>query len=281
MKQTIPPRLHVIFARQASTAIVIRRGPSRWCATFGWDRVTDSFKLGQWLKGRIFERRCDLSPDGKLLIYFAMKGFWEQGSRGSWTAISRMPYLKAIGFWPVGEVNEGGGLFNTNSTFWLNGEHVHEGMRFPEGLRMTHQSPDADNWGGGCPAVYYPHLVRAGWKLTAKSCSDLEGKYTRCRRFEKSLPNGWTLVKFAREWMYDSPVKGSYFDQHLLVRNGRSVNVDGAGWSWCDWDAARRRVCWATGGCIHAARLGEGGLIEEKLVHDFNSYEFEAVAAPY
>ena len=56
--------------------MVIRRGPSKSVATLLWDRKRNTFHMGQWLKGRIYERRCDLSPDGKYLIYFAMNGWW-------------------------------------------------------------------------------------------------------------------------------------------------------------------------------------------------------------
>src|SRR5688572_2426031 len=68
---TFPARLHVLLAREAAYAIVFRRGPSKEVCTIGWNRATDEFSVGQWLKGRIYERRADLSPDGKLLIYFA------------------------------------------------------------------------------------------------------------------------------------------------------------------------------------------------------------------
>jgi hypothetical protein len=46
-----------------------------WCGVqlTNWDTDTDSFDLGQWFRGRIYERRCDLSPDGSLLVYFAQK----------------------------------------------------------------------------------------------------------------------------------------------------------------------------------------------------------------
>jgi hypothetical protein len=71
MTRSIPPRVHVLFARDSSAAIVIRRGPSRHTAVIGWDRRTDRFKLGQWFYGRIYERRCDMSTDGMHMIYFA------------------------------------------------------------------------------------------------------------------------------------------------------------------------------------------------------------------
>lgn len=69
--ERIPARLHVILAREAPKAVVFRRGPTGQVCTLGWDLETDTFTMGQWLKGRIYEYRSDLSPDGELMIYFA------------------------------------------------------------------------------------------------------------------------------------------------------------------------------------------------------------------
>ncbi|MEK6804025.1 MAG: hypothetical protein AABZ34_15370 [Nitrospirota bacterium] len=73
----------MLLAREAPVGLVIRRGPSRQVCTLLWDRRTDTFTLGQWFKGRIYERRCDLSPDGTHFIYFAMDGKWGGLSKGS------------------------------------------------------------------------------------------------------------------------------------------------------------------------------------------------------
>ena len=85
------PRIHVLLARHAPVGVVIRRGPSKSVCTILWDRRRDEFRLGQWLKGRIYERRSDLSPDGKYLIYFAMNGKWDSEAKGAWTAIAWCP----------------------------------------------------------------------------------------------------------------------------------------------------------------------------------------------
>jgi hypothetical protein len=66
-------RLYVILARAAPIAVIFRRGPSRWVQIVKWSTNTDTFEEGQWFHGRIYERRCDLSPDGRLLVYFAQK----------------------------------------------------------------------------------------------------------------------------------------------------------------------------------------------------------------
>lgn len=68
-----PARLHAIIARERRRAVVFRRGPSKKVAVIGWNLNTDEFTIGQWFKGRIYEYRCDLSPDGRYLLYFAAK----------------------------------------------------------------------------------------------------------------------------------------------------------------------------------------------------------------
>lgn len=64
-------RLFVIAARNAPIALIFRRGPSKQVLLIGWNLEDDTFEIGQWLKGRIYERRCDLSPEGEMLLYFA------------------------------------------------------------------------------------------------------------------------------------------------------------------------------------------------------------------
>ncbi len=54
--------LYAILARDARTGVVFRRGPSRQVQLIRWDLRDDTFEHGQWFKGRIYERRCDLSP---------------------------------------------------------------------------------------------------------------------------------------------------------------------------------------------------------------------------
>ena len=89
-------RLYVLLARKAPIAVVFRRGPSKQVLLLTWNTETDELRQGQWFKGRIYERRCDLSPSGEKLIYFAAK---HRGPHGTWTAVSRPPYLTALAMW--------------------------------------------------------------------------------------------------------------------------------------------------------------------------------------
>ncbi len=44
MTEPSPARLHVLLARTAPLAVVIRRGPSKKVATLLWDRTNDEFR---------------------------------------------------------------------------------------------------------------------------------------------------------------------------------------------------------------------------------------------
>ena len=87
-----PCRLFVIPAREADVALILRRGPASWYHLILWHTDTDTFDHGAWFRGRIYEERCDLSPDGQLFVYFALQGRkWGSEYKGSWTAVSRPP----------------------------------------------------------------------------------------------------------------------------------------------------------------------------------------------
>lgn len=62
-------RLSILFARAAPKAVILRRGPRTHWHLIDWDLTTDALTPGQWMKGDVI--LCDLSPDGRKLIYFA------------------------------------------------------------------------------------------------------------------------------------------------------------------------------------------------------------------
>src|SRR3954470_13510993 len=172
-----PARLHVLLAREGPAALVIRRGPAKTSCVVHWDRRKDTFRVGQWVRARIYERRCDLSPDGNWFIYFAMNGRWQSETKGSWTAVSLAPYLKAISLYAKGDCWHGGGLFTGKKTFWLNGfgySPLREDRRV---IRDEKYSPPA-HYGSECTGVYYVRLQRDGWKLVSSDTRSFGDAYT-------------------------------------------------------------------------------------------------------
>ncbi|KAB8139584.1 hypothetical protein F8S13_27540, partial [Chloroflexia bacterium SDU3-3] len=132
MKQPLNPpcRLHALFAREADVAVIFRRGPTKWTQLIAWDTKADTLTYGQWFKGRIYEKRCDLSPDGSKLIYFAAKycrpALRSTAYTETWTAVSRPPYLTALApqqvslLWRGGQNAQNGYALraNPNHTLW-------------------------------------------------------------------------------------------------------------------------------------------------------------------
>lgn len=267
-----PARLHVLLAREAPVGLVIRRGPSKCVATFLWQREQDEFSLGQWFKGRIYERRCDLSPDGRHLIYFAMNGQWDSAAKGSWTAISQAPYLKALTMLPKGDCWNGGGLWTGRQRYWLNDRYdshtvLHDSDEFARDLSYHPET----NWGGECPGVYYPRLLRDGWRLTAEEDDQTV--------FEKTLWDGWVLRKTAHAQSGAPPGKGCYWDEHQLVHRVTGQSTVHPAWEWADVD--RCRLVWAEQGKLYAGAVRAGGLNESVELHDFNGMEYRPTKAPY
>jgi hypothetical protein len=276
MARTVPPRLHVILARAAPTAVVIRRGPSRHTAVIGWDRRTDSFTVGQWLYGRIYERRCDLSPDGRHFLYFAMNGRWHSAVKGSWTAISRAPYLKALALFPKGDCWNGGGLFLSNREYWLNDGGEHEPLRDDSGLTRSTPYPWHEGYGGECPGVYYIRLQRDGWAMQHTVTDANGGTITL---FEKPLVGHWRLRKRAHATIAHPEGRGVYYDEHELWNLRTEERMACPAWEWADVDG--ERLVWADAGKLFAGVMREAGPAGVRELYDFNAMRFEKLVAPY
>ena len=270
------PRLHVLLARDGHTGVVLRRGPSREVAAIAWNRDKDTFQLGQWLRGRLYELRADLSPDGKYLIYFAMNGHWGSRAKGAWTAISRAPYLTAIALFAKGDCWNGGGLFTDRNHYWLNEGYGHEILEDTTEVTRGGEATLTRGWGGECRGVYFPRLLRDGWTLR----EDLARADAVV--FERPLWHGWGLRKLSRAAV-GVPGKSVYFDEHELVHPERELPRHG--WEWASPDLGR--LVWAQDGALWAGKITKASakaddpITSAVMLRDFSGMKFEALVAPY
>lgn len=252
-----PPRLSVLTARDCSRAVILRRGPARVVATIGWDRDDDSFQEGQWLRGRIYEHRSDLSPDGRHLIVFAGKG----GSHW-WTAVSRAPWLTAIAFLPQASTWCGGGAFPAPGTVWLNGGGHFQALPEPElrqaAAELLPHSTDGFHTGG----TYAALMQARGWHL-----SEGQGYNARLLR---DLPRGGQIeLTFAVGARNRAVVSNRYA---LIDRAGARQETD---WEWADlW---RGRLQFAAQGGLYD-KPPEG---QPRQIADFTAMTFAERRAPY
>ncbi len=90
--------LYVIPARDADTALVFRRGPSAWWHLLEWRLDPPRLLPGAWFRGSLYPTRCDLSPDGRYLGYFALKPTARDWP-AAWFAVSKVPFLHALAAW--------------------------------------------------------------------------------------------------------------------------------------------------------------------------------------
>jgi hypothetical protein len=245
-----PPKLHVLFRPGSPSAVVLRksRGGKVFC-TIGWDLATDVLSLGQWCKHKIYTHRCDLSGNGRWMVYFALNGRWSSLTRGAWTALSRAPYLKAVTLWPQGHAWGGGGLF-------LDADSLPDPVA---GARSAAFVVDKEvRLTLGAHASYVARLTRDGW--------------TQAKRgFDKRVDRAWTLRKVVR--------RESVELHELRHSDGRVIEL--SSWEWADLDSPRRRLIFAEEGSLYSATIGPDGLGQMRRLFDARPMSFQAIAAPY
>jgi hypothetical protein len=272
-------RLYAILARATPKAVIFRRGPSKWVQLISWRTDSDIFTYGQWFHGHIYERRCDLSPSGKLLIYFASKitskTLADPEYTYAWTAVSRPPYLTALALWPKGDCWHGGGLFKSEREVWLNhaGSRSHPNHR-PRGLRVI-SNPLAT---GEDYPVWSRRIERDGW-LRVQSGSYLPKargwKVVQKEIWQRKQPAGHAVLQSTLETI-DFRRPGGYAESFAVNTGGRRIEIPEI--DWADWDQTGRLV-FARAGKIFAGRIN-GPEVEAKLLADMNSSRPSPVAAP-
>lgn len=269
-----------MFAGQADYALIIRRGPSKSVCSLGWDRGTNTFQVGQWINGRIYEYDCDLSPNGKYLIYKAFSTKWDGRRFGCTTAISRTPYLKPIGLWHSREGTWiAGGFFIDDSQYWIkHGRLGHDTILPPTDLS---ESPECPFKGyGEYLNIYFLRLQRDGWRRIERQKLN---SYTSEDVFDKPVDPVWTLRKKIINTIASAKPrqgKGCWYDEHQLLCSGdTSETLDYPAWEWADAD--HRGLYWAEKGKLFTAQLSKKGLESITELYDFNPMKYEQIDAPY
>jgi len=226
MTGRVPPRIYCIPATQAPIVAVFRRGPTTWSHVGRWDLGKSRYEPGAWLRGRIFPRRSDLSPDGRFLCYFAHQpsATWEHGE--AYVALSKLPWLTALH------------AFGTCGT-WTRGYYFTEApdgaapeqttLPIPYGLRPS-------------PAVQFATERRRDWEEAADSPQrDPRDAWDQRRnaRLQKRQPGGDRLLCVeSRGWA------GGEFGVAQAVDGLRvAYSLEGEGeiqplphLQWADWD---------------------------------------------
>lgn len=245
--------------------------------------MNDAIEEGQWLKGRIYERRCDLSPDGGLLVYFAAN--WKPPC-GTWTAVSRPPYLSALALWWKGDAWGGGGLFETRSRIALN--HRQKEMELADGFRvpkwMTVHPFGAYAGHGEDYPIWPARLERDGW-VCASAGNVIE---------KRSGAKVWIQLDPPIIWEKAHPLAPDQYTLQMIIRgiherNGpwylteHAISSETLGRTeWADWDASGD-LLFSQGSLLCRLEFIRGRLApldKARVIRDFAGTAFEARESP-
>ena len=270
------------MARKSKTAVIFRRGPSKWVQLIRWDTGSDTFEPGQWFHGRIYEKRGDLSPDGSLLVYFAQKisarTLKDKEYTYAWTAISKPPYLTALALWPKADCWDGGGLFLSPKSIHLNharGAKAHPDHKPPGWL---HVSPKTSPRGEDDP-IFSERLKRDGWSLKQAWQVEFRGHPNWYRTTQPEVREKWNRSRNYVLQTTRSISRLDYSEEYTVTDRRRSHVHSVARASWVDWDQ-NGRLTFARDGKIFTGKQNNDGCWTEAELANFNSSRPEPLPSP-
>jgi hypothetical protein len=278
------------LARKATTALVFRRGPTKNVLLLRWDLTDDTIQEGQWLRGHIYERRCDLSPSGEHLVYFAAK--W-RGTYPSFTAVSRPPYLTALALWEGMGAWGGGGELPDERTLLLN--HRVAGKPDEGGLapKMVLAPFHAHSGKGEDFPIWHYRMLRDGWTLKQSGGrgadslagieTDIAGERTKVwAKIDPPIIYRRALDHAAIEMRIHGlhETNGPWYALEHDVFDARGNTIMSLGRAdWADFDR-KGDLLFAKTGRIYRAKRRKNELEEPRELFDLRALRFAQRVAP-
>jgi hypothetical protein len=227
------------------------------------------YEPGAWLKGRIFPRRSDLSPDGRFLCYFAHKpsAVWETGE--TYVAVSKLPWLTALHAFPTCGTWTRGYYFTREKDPTKPDDAQ---LPISHGLRPI-------------PAVQFATERRRGWTEAPDSPQrDPKDAWDQHRnvRLQKPQPGGNRLLCVESigwaggEFGVDQAVDGLRV-RYWLEADGDIRLLDDL--QWADWDREGRFLAATRSGRLQIRDLDAVGS-QVIFDEDLTGYEPDPVPAP-
>lgn len=230
------PRMYGILATKAPIALIFRRGPSRWFHLLRWRLDTGILEPGVWVAKKLFPRRCDLSADGELLLYYIAGGF--EGGYRVLGGISRTPWLRPLAKWDEHATWGRGSCFVTDGI-----DHVWDTPRVVQsaGGPMTIQRNNN---------ISFVNERRRGWS-EAPDCpprdpSDVWDEHRSVVLHKACDSNGCTLRLISDRSACQGAIEGRAPRFELDLPSGDRIAIRDA--AWAEWDHAGRLLVATTAG---------------------------------
>ena len=245
MAPQTPPRIFGIPAARAPIVAVLRRGPSDWSHVGRWDVAAGVYEPGAWIRANLYPQRCDLSPDGRWLCYFTLKGGARWAAGDTYVAISRLPWLTALAAWGTGGTWTRGLHFVDDPSVWQAGlpdEGDATPCRGRVGLAVTR------------PATFAVER-RRGWTETAdtpaRAQTDVWDEARAARvTLEKPRPGAPSMRLRVRGYHGAFRALGRGEIVYEVVEGDEVTLLEDV--QWADWDAGGRLLVATRAGRLEA-----------------------------
>lgn len=261
------PKIHVLTRPNTNSALIIVLKSKKASGFFDLNFSSNTVTEGQWIQGKIYPRRCDLSEDGKHIIYFAAK-FHIRNGPTTWTAVSKFPYFTALDFYEKGDTYNGGGLFLSKNKYILNETYAQKELYKNSSFTVTRGKLNNVLLDDETEGLYFPRLIRDGWKD--------KGESNEVRIFKKTYKH-YEISKECRinRLFSNSEKRGFFYDINEFKINGKvEMRIES------DWmDFKKDKLYWADKGKILSAPLTN---IENiKVLADLNQYQYKSIIVKY
>jgi hypothetical protein len=148
-------RIHLLAAKDAPVVVILQRKRAKVFHVVAVHTEKHWVKEGSWFRGMIYVFDCDVSFDGKCMVYLA-RGMRQRGA--TWSGVCRLPWLKTLVH--LESPFAGGGYFagarKLKTRSWDCGEFVSSG-EIP--FKIEPSAP----YRPGEPGVVYARLERDGF----------------------------------------------------------------------------------------------------------------------
>jgi hypothetical protein len=247
-------RIHLLVAKNAPAVVIVQRKRAKLFHIALIDTNKRRIEHGSWFRGKLYALRCDVSFDGKHMVYLAM------GSNGNtWNGVCRLPWLATqteagnMGAW------FGGGYFADKKVLRTNGwgrPDFNPATR--SGAPFTLE-PYGSRYGGEDLGVVYERLARDGFVRLGENWGTDRNLGTRRLQVARDGDDGWGRQPSRRHPLLIARYIGYLEHGYTFAFQLDSYPglLDGA--SWANWD------------CNGSLWVARPGLVEQYTLKDLSS----------
>lgn len=163
-------RIQFLLNKNATKAVVFRKGPSKWTQLLSWNLDKNEVQSGQWFHGRVYIEKSAFSPDGNYIALALTKHQDKhKGKNYSWLSISKPPFFTAFVTLISTYRQAYGGYFLDNNTFIYQGSQnsIDRKDNFYNHNFTIKYGFDSPKWKlFGENPLHSQRLDKKGWKIT-------------------------------------------------------------------------------------------------------------------